>query len=103
MSVIAEQEEEIQSQLSGQKQGMDFDSDLSDFDDDLLPIQASRSISLPNTVLSGMNKLGAGVTPGARTRTRKQSAEYAMFIDSYRKWRLWSKRNQAEEEDLLSP
>ena len=26
-----------------------------------------------------------------------------MFIDSYRKWRLWSKRSQDEEEDLLSP
>lgn len=25
-----------------------------------------------------------------------------MFIDSYRKWRLWSKRSQDEEEDLLS-
>jgi hypothetical protein len=26
-----------------------------------------------------------------------------MFIDSYRKWRLWSKRSQDEEYDLLSP
>jgi hypothetical protein len=38
-----------------------------------------------------------------RARTRKQSAEYAVFIDSYRKWRIWSKRSQDEDEDLLSP
>ena len=37
------------------------------------------------------------------TRARKQSAEYAVFIDSYRKWRIWSKRNEDEEEDLFSP
>jgi hypothetical protein len=38
-----------------------------------------------------------------RARIRTQSAEYALFIDSYRKWRLWSKRSQDEDEDLLSP
>lgn len=26
-----------------------------------------------------------------------------MFIDSYRKWRLWSKRSYDEDEDLLNP
>jgi len=50
-----------------------------------------------------MARLAATSQPPAVTRARKQSAEYAVFIDSYRKWRIWSKRNQDEEEDLFSP
>ena len=26
-----------------------------------------------------------------------------MFIDSYRKWRIWSRKSQDEDDDLLSP
>jgi len=47
--------------------------------------------------------LGATTQPPSVTRARKQSAEYAVFIDSYRKWRIWSKRAQDEEEDLSNP
>lgn len=60
-------------------------------------------MSLPAVIQSGIAKLAATSQPTSRSRTRKQSAEYAMFIDSYRKWRLWSKRTYDEDEDLLSP
>jgi hypothetical protein len=57
---------------------------------------------------SGIMKMAAADTRDSTRqktlqRTRKQSEEYALFIDSYRKWRLWAKRSQEEQEDLLSP
>ena len=79
------------------------DSDLDDDFEDLPPLQSSRSISLPSSIQNGIARLAATSQPPAVTRARKQSAEYAVFIDSYRKWRIWSKRNQDEDDDLLNP
>ena len=79
------------------------DSDLDDDFEDLPPLQPSRSMSLPSSIQNGIARLAATSQPPAVTRARKQSAEYAVFIDSYRKWRIWSKRNQDEDDDLLNP
>ena len=79
------------------------DSDPDDDFEELQPLQPSRSMSLPSSIQNGIARLAATSQPPAVTRARKQSAEYAVFIDSYRKWRIWSKRNQDEDDDLLNP
>lgn len=105
MQTILEQDEDIQSQFSGHQQSLvsQPDSDSEDMLDDLAPLAPIRSMSLPTGIQNGIARLAATTQPPSVSRARKQSAEYAVFIDSYRKWRIWSKRNQDEDDDLLSP
>lgn len=64
-------------------------------DEKLVPIAISRALSVPVEHGKAMEKIPR--------RHRKQSSDYSDWIESYRRWRQWQRKDVETQNDLFSP